>query len=134
MNDFTRLFFLVGGVGSLIAYLYFNHWEQFHPLFGYGILFIVFSIILIGIGAVITFLHNANKNANFQVLKFMRTFGFFLACLFVALPLFWVSEPLIYKSISTTIGERIMPDWYYKFFEREKPDFEPIKHEKYDLF
>lgn len=134
MKEFGRLIiFFVVTIGVII-YLYLNHWEKFYPLFGYGILMIVFLIVLIGISALLAYLANANKNANFEVFKFTRTFLFMLICFAIAAPIFWFSEPLIYKSISTTIGERIMPDWYFEFFEREKPEFAPIEYDKRDLF
>lgn len=134
MNDFTRMFGLFSLVSGILVYVYFNHWEDFYPLFGYGILFLVFFLIVVGLGAMIAFLHDANSKANFKVFKFTRVLVFLLSCLGLAAPLFWVSEPLIYKSVSTTIGERVMPDWYFELFDRDKPEFETIKLEKTNLF
>lgn len=134
VKDFGRLITFLIVFAAVTIYVYYNHWDQFYPLFGYGILFIVFIIVLIGLGTLFAYLAEANKNNNFQVIKFSKTMFFTLSCFAVAAPIFWFSEPLIYKSISATVGERVMPDWYFEFFQREKPDFEPVKLEKFDLF
>ncbi len=52
----------------------------------------------------------------------------------IAFPLFWFSEPLIYKSIVTTINERVVPGWYYDFFGRDKPNLEEIILEKRNIW
>ena len=134
MKDFQRILIIILVGGGLTTYLYTYHWDKYYPLFGFGIFFLCAAIVFIGWGAVIGFLFNSQKNNNFKLFAFSKQAAIFIVAHLIAFPIFWVSEPLIYKSIVTTINERVVPAWYYDVFDREKPEFEEIIHEKQNIW
>ena len=134
VKDFQRMFIVVSLGGGVTTYLYLFHWEKYFPLFGFAILFLCSGLVLIGWGLIFMFLFGSKKNNQLKVFAFLKKVAFCGILHLIAFPLFWFSEPLIYKSIVTTINERVVPDWYYDFFGRDKPNLEEIILEKRNIW
>ena len=134
MKDIPRLLLIIAVLGGATAYVYNYHWEDYYPLFGYLIMGVCGIFVLIGIGIMITFLIRARRTSNLKFFAFIKSLIISLGFALGALAVFWISEPLIYKSMVATLQERVIPDWYYQFFDRSRPELEEIILEKESLF